>query len=72
MTLSDVQSFPIMETRYDPDSFSVGLIEPMRASALKQGISAEEFAAWEADLRSRTSDGEWFFCLDRFVFTATK
>ena len=24
------------------------------------------------DLRSRTQEGEWFFCLDRFVFTGKK
>lgn len=36
------------------------------------GISSTDVAAWEQDLRSRTADGEWFFCLNRFIFTATK
>jgi arsenite methyltransferase len=72
MTLSDAQSFSIIETRHDPDSFSIGIIPSTRDAALKQGVSAEEVTRWEEDLRSRTSEGEWFFCLNRFVFTATK
>ena len=72
MALTDAQSFSIIEPRYDPDSFSVGIIPSTRDAALKHGISAEEVARWEKDLRSRTSDGQWFFCLNRFVFTAKK
>ncbi|MBI3370880.1 MAG: methyltransferase domain-containing protein [Betaproteobacteria bacterium] len=72
MTLSGVQAFPIIETRYDPNAYSAGIIEPARNAALKHGIPPGDVAAWENDLRSRTSDGEWFFCLNRFVFTATK
>ncbi len=72
MALSDAQSFSIIETRYDPDSFSVGIIASIRNAALEHGVSAEEVARWEEDLRSRTSEGQWFFCLNRFVFTAKK
>ena len=72
MTITDAQSFALVETRYDPDSFSVGSIPLTRDAALTHGMSAEEVGRWEEDLRSRTSDGEWFFCLNRFVFTATK
>ena len=43
-----------------------------RDSALKHGVPAADVAAWEQDLRSRTGEGEWFFCLDRFVFTGVK
>lgn len=72
MTLSGTQSFSIIETRYDPESFSVGIIPLVRDGALKQGVPAGEVARWEQDLRSRTSEGEWFFCLNRFIFTAMK
>ena len=72
MALSEVQAFPIIETRYDPNAYSAGIIEPARNAALKHGIPPGDVAAWEKDLRSRTSDGEWFFCLNRFVFAATK
>lgn len=72
MTLTDAQSFSIIETRYDPNSFSVGIIPSTRDAALKHGIRPEEVARWAEDLQSRTSEGEWLFCLNRFIFTATK
>jgi ubiquinone/menaquinone biosynthesis C-methylase UbiE len=72
LTLADAQAFSIVETRHDPDSFSMGIIPSMRDAALKQGIAPEEVARWVEELQSRTAEGEWFFCLNRFVFTATK
>jgi ubiquinone/menaquinone biosynthesis C-methylase UbiE len=72
LNLTDAQSFSIIETRYDPDSFSVGIIPSTREAALKHGISPEDVARWSEDLQSRTSQDDWFFCLNRFVFTAIK
>ena len=71
LTLADVHAFSIVETRYDPDSYGASVIGITRDSALKQGMPAEAVAVWEQDLRSPTAEGEWFFCLDRFVFTGT-
>ena len=72
LTLVDAQVFPILETSYAPESFGVGSIDTTCQSALKHGVPAHDVAAWERDLRSRKDDGEWFFCLNRFVFTARK
>jgi SAM-dependent methyltransferase len=66
------QCYTILETRYDPDSFGAGLIASARAAAIKHGIPREEADRWAQDLHSRTADGEWFFCLNRFIFTATR
>jgi arsenite methyltransferase len=72
LTVGDVQTFSIVETCYDPSSYGASVIGTTRDSALKHGVSAPDVAAWEQDLRSRTAEGEWFFCLNRFVFTGTK
>jgi arsenite methyltransferase len=72
LTLTDLQTFSIVETRYDPSSYGASVIGITRDSALKHGMAADNVAAWEEDLRSRTAEGEWFFCLDRFVFTGKK
>jgi arsenite methyltransferase len=72
LTLADVRTFSIVETSYDPSSYGASVIGITRDSALKHGVPAADVSAWEQDLRSRTADGEWFFCLDRFVFTGTK
>lgn len=72
MALVEASVFPILETRYNASSFGAGAIDSTCEAAIKSGIPAEEVAAWEADLRSREAEGEWFFCLNRFIFKATK
>lgn len=72
MRLMDTQTFSIIETRYDAGSFGAGIIASTRDAALKHGIAPAEVARWVEDIESRRSGGEWFFCLNRFVFVATK
>ena len=72
LTLADAQVYSMIETRYDPDSFGIESTEGTCDAALADGIPAADVAAWEQDLRARQADGEWFFCLNRFIFTATK
>ncbi|MBI4193882.1 MAG: tRNA (adenine(22)-N(1))-methyltransferase TrmK [Betaproteobacteria bacterium] len=72
LTLARVDAYPIIETRYDPESYGGDLIGSVGKAALRQGVPANEVAAWEADLRSRTGEGEYFFCVNRFIFSATK
>jgi len=72
LTVADVTMLSIIETRCDPSSYGASVIGITRDSALKHGVPAPDVAAWEQDLRSRTAEGEWFFCLNRFVFTCTK
>jgi hypothetical protein len=72
LTLADVRTFSIVENRYDPSSYAASVIGITRDLALKHGVPAGDVAAWEEDLRPRTAEGEWFFCLSRFVFTGTK
>jgi SAM-dependent methyltransferase len=66
------EAIPILGLRYEPGAFSTEIIVPTRDSALRHGIPPDEAAAWEADLRQRTGDGEYFFSVNRFLFVATK
>jgi ubiquinone/menaquinone biosynthesis C-methylase UbiE len=72
LTLVDAQVLPILETSYAPESFGVHSVGNTCEVALKHGLPAHDVAAWERDLNSRKDEGEWFFCLNRFVFTARK
>jgi arsenite methyltransferase len=72
LTLGDVRVFPFVETRYDPASFGVEAMKNACEAAITQGIPAAEVVAWEQDLRARGADGRWFFCVNRFIFTAIK
>jgi arsenite methyltransferase len=72
LTVGNVTTLSIVETQYDPSSYGASVIGTTRDQARKHGLPAPDVAAWEQDLRSRTTEGEWFFCLNRFIFTGTK
>src|SRR5262249_5686086 len=61
LTVSQAAVIPVLERRYDPDAFSVGVIDITRDTAIRQGIPKAEAEAWAADLRGRTADGDYFF-----------
>jgi hypothetical protein len=70
--LTHAAAIPVLEVRYDPDAFSGGTIAITRDSAIARGVPREEAEAWEADLRGRTEDGDYFFSVNRFLFVATR
>ncbi len=72
LTLARCETVPIVETRYDPESFGAGLLPVMRSAAVKSGIDAAAVDGWIADIQSRTADGEYFFATFRFIFVATR
>jgi arsenite methyltransferase len=70
--LARVSVIPLLNLRYDPESFSVGIIGATKNLAVRYGLPRAEADAWEADLRDRTGDGQYFFSLNRFLFVAIK
>jgi len=72
LTLDHASVIPILNLRYDPDSFSGGIIGMSGNLAMREGIPPAEVEGWARDLRSRTEDGDYFFCVNRFLFVATK
>jgi ubiquinone/menaquinone biosynthesis C-methylase UbiE len=72
LALERCEAFPVVETRYDPDSFGAGLVDITRDAAVRRGVPTAEADAWAADIRARSSDGEYFFCANRFIFVGTK
>ena len=72
LTLARAEAFPIVETRYDPASFGVGLIAIARNAAVRHGVDAAAADAWAADIHARGNDGDYFFCVNRFMFVAVK
>ena len=63
---------PVLDLRYDRDSFSGGVIGATKDSAIRQGVPREDAEAWAADLRGRTGDGNYFFSVNRYLFVAGK
>ncbi len=72
-TAMTVEAIPLLRTSYTPDNYAVGMLESLAAFAKKLGVvGAGEADGWLEDLRTLGSAGEFFFCVNRFLFTAVK
>jgi SAM-dependent methyltransferase len=72
LTPTHAEAFPLLETRYDPDSFGAGMLAIGRNAAVRHGVDRAAADAWVADAIERGKSGDWYFCLNRFMFVATK
>jgi SAM-dependent methyltransferase len=66
------EAYPLVETTYDADSFGAGMLAIGRNAAVRHGVDRAAADAWVADVRARGAAGDWFFCLNRFIFVAAK
>jgi hypothetical protein len=68
-----VDAFPIVNTSRTPGDFSTDMLEQFAHYAQEQGsVSAAEANAWLDDLNAKGEDGSYFFCVNRFIFSAVK
>jgi arsenite methyltransferase len=72
LQVESVESFPLLNLRYDADSFSAGVIEMLPRIVAPLGIDPTEAQAWAADLRGRTGEGDYFFSVNRYLFRARR
>jgi len=61
----------LVNDRYDPDTYSHGMIPALAAWARKQ-YGEDEARAWSEDLRALGERGDYFFSLNRYLFSAHK
>jgi ubiquinone/menaquinone biosynthesis C-methylase UbiE len=68
-----VDAFPIVNASYVPGSWSMEMLEQFADHAKDQGaVSTADCKAWLEDLRHKGSEGSYFFCVNRFIFTAVR
>jgi arsenite methyltransferase len=72
LNLLRVEVHPILNLRYERDSFSAGLIEATPKIVTNFGIEPAEAEAWANDLKSRISENDYFFSLNRYLFLARR
>jgi len=72
LDLIKVEAYPVLNLRYDEESFSAGLMDSTPKIVTQFGIGAAEADAWLKDLKSRTADGDYFFSLNRYLFLARR
>ncbi|MEV4596636.1 methyltransferase domain-containing protein [Amycolatopsis sp. NPDC049253] len=62
---------PILNPRLTPDSFSATQMHIIAEFVPGHGgVTEADAEAWLADLRERAEEGEYFYCLNRYLFTA--
>jgi hypothetical protein len=53
--------------------FSTDMLEQFAHYAQEQGtVTPQEAKAWLDDLNAKGKDGSYFFCVNRFIFSAVK
>jgi arsenite methyltransferase len=70
-TVQTIDTVVMLNTEIDPYVF--GLMKLLgRFLTGCQGITAEEVAAWEADLTAQAKDGNYFFSVNQYLFLIEK
>ncbi|MCP4876882.1 MAG: methyltransferase domain-containing protein [Gammaproteobacteria bacterium] len=68
-----VEAVPLLNASYSEHSFSANMLENLAATAEKQSfISSEESKSWLQGIENLIQQDEYFFCVNRFLFTAVK
>lgn len=64
---------PQFNPTYDADTYSVLLAAAIASFvAGRAGVTSDEAAAWAADLRRTGEQGNYFFCLNQYLFRVAK
>lgn len=68
-----VEAIPIINTSYLPGNYSVGMVKQLLEMQIDSGtITQSQADAYLADLKQKGEAGEYFFCVNRFLFMARK
>jgi arsenite methyltransferase len=68
-----VEAIPVLNASYSKSSFSANMLQNFAGTARKQGaISDAESDAWLEGIERLIQKDEYFFCVNRFLFTAVK
>ena len=69
----EIEGIPIINTSFGPEGFSGGMLRGVAKKAKATGfVSDEEAKSWIDDLKARNAVGDYFFCVNRFLFKAVK
>ena len=68
-----VEAIPILNTSYTDSNFSSGMLKWFAKNALKQAaITPQESDQWLAQIQELVQRNAYFFCVNRFLFSAVK
>jgi len=73
LRLEATSVFPILNLKWDDDSYSKGISEFIRDYvAARNEVDTATVAAWYAELAQLSESGRYFFSSNRFIFQAAK
>ena len=68
-----VEAIPVLNASYSEHSFSANMLQNFADAAVKQNvISTAESKTWREGVDSLIQRDEYFFCINRFLFSAVK
>ncbi|MCG6888005.1 MAG: methyltransferase domain-containing protein [Gammaproteobacteria bacterium] len=68
-----VEAIPLVNASYTENSYSAGMLKGFANTAVRlQALSRTQADAWLVELEALAADDEYFFCVNRFLFTAIK
>ncbi len=68
-----VDVVPLLNLVWDPQTYSVGMMSLIGNFASgRNGLTAEDIAAWKTDAKAIGDEGRYFFSLNRYVFTGRR
>ncbi len=68
-----VEAIPVLNASYSEHSFSANMLPNFADTAVKQNlITLAESKTWRKGIDILVQRGEFFFCVNRFLFSAVK
>lgn len=68
-----VTPIPVLNTSYDENNYSTSILQWFVKAAVRQGvITQQESDQWLAQMEQLSKQDAYFFCVNRFLFTAVK
>jgi len=67
LEVTGIEIIPLLNMRYDPATYSAGVLEVIKGYTRKR-VATGEADAWAEDLLALGSRGEYFFSLNRYLF----
>jgi len=68
-----VEGIPIINTAFGVENFSFGMLHGVALKAHQMGaVTEDEAKGWIADMQTKDAHGTYFFCVNRFLFSAYK
>ena len=68
-----VEGIPILNTAFGIENFSSGMLRGVARQAHQMdAVTEDEAKGWIADMQTKDAGGAYFFCVNRFLFSACK